>query len=159
MIGDVLGVLGNVAKTAGFGVARKHSIPKKAKARKGKGIEQGEGMIGDVLGVLGNVAKTAGFGVARKHSAPKKTKTKKGKGILTDLAKTAFKAVANKGIEAGSNYLQDKVSGMGNKRFAKVRRVVGRRAPPEKRSFGGSGVDGGALYPAGYGGALYPSGC
>ena len=121
-------------------------------------IEQGEGIIGDVLGVLGNVAKTAGFGVARKHTPPKKNKARKGKGILTDLAKTAVKSVANKGIDMGANFLKDKVSGMGNKRFAKVRRVIGRKAPPEKRSFGGSGVDGGALYPAGCGGALYPAG-
>ena len=155
VIGDVLGVLGNVAKTAGFGVARKHSIPKRT--RKGKGINdiQGEGFVGDVLGVLGNVAKTAGFGVARKHSPPKRTR--KGKGILTDLAKTAIKSVANKGIDIGSNFLKDKVSGMGNKRFANVRRVVGRRPPPAKRSFGGSGYDGGSLYPAGYEGSLYPA--
>jgi hypothetical protein len=118
-------------------------------------VEQGEGVIGDVLGVLGNVAKTAGFGVARKHSPPKRTR--KGKGILTDLAKTAIKSVANKGIDIGSNFLKDKVSGMGNKRFANVRRVVGRRPPPAKRSFGGSGYDGGSLYPAGYGGSLYPA--
>ncbi len=26
-----------------------------------------------------------------------------------------------------------------------------------RRSFGGSGVDGGALYPAGYGGDMYPA--
>ena len=122
-------------------------------------VEQGEGIIGDVLGVLGNVAKTAGFGVARKHSAPKKTKSKarKGKGILTNLAKTAVKTVANKGIDMGANFLKDKVSGMGNKRFADARRIRGRRPPPAKRSFGGSGYDGGALYPAGYGGALYPA--
>ena len=124
-------------------------------------VEQGEGVIGDVLGVLGNVAKTAGFGVARKHSIPKRNRARKGKGILTDLAKTAIKSVANKGIDIGSNFLKDKVSGMGNKRFANVRRVVGRRPPPAKRSFGGSGYDcGGALYPAGAGcgGALYPAG-
>ena len=166
-IGDVLGVLGNVAKTAGFGVARKHhSIPKKPRAKKGKGV------IGDVLGVLGNVAKTAGFGVAHK-----KPRTRKGKGIITDLAKTAVKSVANKGIEMGADYLKDKISGMGNKRFANVRRIVGRKAPA-KKTFGGTGRKisgiigesccggamypggyGGALYPGGYGGALYPSGC
>ncbi len=44
-----------------------------------------------------------GLGVARKHSVPKKTRTKKGKGILTDLAKSAVKSVANKGIEVGAN--------------------------------------------------------
>jgi hypothetical protein len=134
----------------------------------------GGGPISDVLGTIGNVggpigtvanvgsqfAKMFGFGVARKHSIPKKTKskTRKGKGILTDLAKSAVKSVANKGIEVGANYLKDKVSGMGNKRFADARRIRGRRAPPTKRTFGGSGVDGGALYPGGYGGALYPGG-
>jgi len=170
-------------------------------------IEQGEGIIGDVLGVLGNVAKTAGFGVSRKHSTtPKKPRTRKGKGILTDLAKSAVQSVANKGIEMGANYLKDKVNGMGNKRLALNRRIVGRKAPTKvskggflhtyynddgkmsigfgskapkaKRSFGGSGVEGGslgrsyydengnytvgfgcggALYPSGYGGALYPA--
>jgi hypothetical protein len=40
----------------------------------------------------------------------------------------------------GSNYLKDKVSGMGYKRFAKGNRVVARKAPPAKRSFGGSDV-------------------
>jgi hypothetical protein len=132
-------------------------------------VEQGEGFLGDVFDVLGTVAKTAGFGVARKHSIHKKPRTKKGKGIITDLAKTAAKSVANKGIEIGADYLKDKISGMGNKRFANVRRIVGRKAPA-KKTFGGTGVGccggamypggyGGALYPGGYGGALYPSGC
>ena len=57
----------------------------------------------------------------------------------------------------GANFLKNKVSGMGNKRFANVRRIRGRTAPPAKRGFGGSGVDGGSLYPAGYGGAMYPA--
>ncbi len=109
--------------------------------------------------MLGSVAKTAGFGVARKHSIPKKTKARKGKGIVTDWAKSAVKAVATKRKLMSSNYLKDKVSGMGYKRFAKGNRVVDRKAPPAKRSFGGSGVGcGGALYPAECGGALYPAG-
>ena len=80
---------------------------------------EGEGILGDVLGIvnptIGNIAKTFGLGVARKHSAPKKTKskTRKGKGILTDLAKTAMKSVANKGIEMGADFLKNKVTGMG----------------------------------------------
>jgi len=74
------------------------------------------------------------------------------------LAKTAVKSVANKGIEMGADYLKDKVSGMGNKRFAKVRRVIGRKAPSAKRSFGGSGMEGGSLYPAGYGGSCCSKG-
>ena len=84
-------------------------------------------------------------------------RTKKGEGILTDLAKSAVKSVAKKGIEVGADFLKDKVSGMGNKRFANARRIRGRRPPPTKRLFGGSGVDGGSLYPAGYGGAMYPA--
>lgn len=124
--------------------------------------KEGQGFIGDVLGVLGNVAKTAGFGVAKKHSTPMKKRGRKGKGILTDLAKTAVKSVATKGIDMGANFLKDKVSGMGNKRFTENRRIRGRNAPSGKRSFGGSGMDcssyGSALYPAGnYGGALYPA--
>jgi hypothetical protein len=117
-----------------------------------------------MLGILGNVAKTASFGVARKHSAPKKPATRpqgkkrKGKGILTNLAKAAVKSVANKGIEIGADFLKEKVSGMGNKRLSVVCRIRGHRAPPAKRSFGGSGVDGGALYPGGYGGAMYLAG-
>jgi len=111
------------------------------------------GPIGTVANVGSNLAKMFGFGV-RKHASTKKPrKTRKGKGILTDLAKSAAKTVANKGIEMGSNYLKDKVSGMGNKRFASVRRIKGRREPPQaKRSFGGNG---GALFPAGSsGGAM-----
>jgi len=84
-----------------------------------------------------------------------------GKGILTDLAKTAVKSVANKGIEMGAEYLKDKVSGMGNIRFANTRRIKGRKAPElkptavgslatQKKTFGG-----GALYPAGMGIAPY----
>ena len=96
-------------------------------------------------------------------SSSKKTSktTRKGKGILTDLAKTAIKSVANKGIDMGANFLKDKVSGMGNKRFADARRIRGRRPPPMKKTFGGTGVDnvyqGTALFPAGVGGALYPA--
>jgi hypothetical protein len=132
---------------------------------------EGGGPVSDVLGVARNIpgpvgtianvgshlAKVFGLGVARKHSTPKKPRVRKGKGILTDLARSAVKSVANKGIDMGANFLKDKVSGMGNKRFANVRRIRGRTAPPAKRSFGGSGVDGGALYPAGYGGAMYPA--
>ena len=141
-------------------------------------IEQGEGIIGDVLGVLGNVAKTAGFGVARKQNAPAKKRGRKGKGILTDLAKTAVKSVAQKGIEMGADYLKDKVSGMGYKHVASHRRIAGRKAlapkkktgmgvPKHRRIVGRKPVgqkkkshSGGALYPSGdYGGALYPAGC
>ena len=128
-------------------------------------IEEGEGFLGDVLGVLGNVAKTAGFGVARKHHSIHKKpatrpqgRTRKGKGIITDLAKTAAKSVANKGIEMGADYLKDKISGMGNKHFTKVRRIIGRKAPVKKTGGRMSAISGGAMYPAGYGGAMYPAG-
>jgi len=73
----------------------------------------------------------------------------------------------------GANYLKDKVNGMGNKRLALNRRIVGRKAPTNKRGFGGGSLGrsyydengnytvgfgcGGALYPSGYGGALYPA--
>ena len=159
---DIVNPVINRVKNEGHKGVSKLSNYAHSKINEIQPIERGEGMIGDVLGVLGNVAKTAGFGVARKHSIPKKIKVRKGKGILTDLAKSALKAVATKGIEAGSNYLQDKVSGMGYKRFARGNRVVGRKAPSAKRSFGGSGVGcgdgcGGALYPSGYGGALFPA--
>ena len=142
LFGDVLGMInptiGNVAKTFGLGVARKHTAPKKTKSkvRKGKGI----------LGSLGNMANV--------YAVNRWIGKGQGEGILTDLAKTAVKSVANKGIDVGADFLKDKVSGMGNKRLADIRRIRGRRAPPAKRSFGGSGVDGGALYPGGYGGGV-----
>ena len=135
-------------------------------------IEQGEGIISDVLGVLGNVSKVAGLGigegVARKHYSklpapkyhpkPPALKKRRGRGIMTDLAKSVAKSVAKKGIELGSNYLTDKVDGMG---VAKHRRIVGRKPATiqKKKSHGGSG---GALYPSGYtggrcGGSMYPA--
>jgi len=65
--------------------------------------------------------------------------------------------MANKGIEFGADYLKNKVSGMGTKRFAPNRRIVGRKSA-HKKTFGGSGC-GGALYPSGVyeGAALYPA--
>lgn len=118
-------------------------------------VEQGEGLIGDVLGVLGTVAKTAGFGVRKHTTAPMKKRGRKGKGLITDLAKTAAKSVATKGIELGADYLKDKVSGMGYKSITSHRRIAGRKATTmRKRLHGGTG---GSLYPAGYGGSLYPA--
>ena len=118
-------------------------------------VEQGEGILGDILGVVGNLAKSTGLGV-RKHTPVKKARrtTKKGKGLLTEIAKAGAKALATKGIEIGSNFLKDKVSGMGA--IPKHRRIAGRKpiAPKRKKTFSGS-----ALYPAGYdGGAMYPAG-
>ena len=115
-----------------------------------------------VLGTIGGIANTLGLGVVRKHHTPhtRKRRTTKGKGFVEDLgaiAKSAGKEMANKGIEFGADYLKNKVSGMGTKRFAPNRRIVGRKSA-HKKSFGGSGC-GGALYPSGVyeGAALYPA--
>ena len=115
-----------------------------------------------VLGTIGGIANTLGLGVVRKHHTPhtRKRRTTKGKGFVEDLgaiAKSAGKEMANKGIEFGADYLKNKVSGMGTKRFAPNRRIVGRKSA-HKKTFGGSGC-GGALYPSGVyeGAALYPA--
>ena len=115
-----------------------------------------------VLGTIGGIANTLGLGVVRKHHTPhtRKRRTTKGKGFVEDLgaiAKSAGKEIANKGIEFGADYLKNKVSGMGTKRFAPNRRIVGRKSA-HKKTFGGSGC-GGALYPSGVyeGAALYPA--
>jgi hypothetical protein len=122
---------------------------------------EGEGIIGDIFSTIGNIANSAGAGIAYKKNAPsavsrkRKVHKKKGKGIFGDIAKNVAKTVATKGIEIGSNYLKDKVQGMGIKG-----RIVGRRpitkATNKKKTSGGSG---GALYPGGYsqGSALYPA--
>ncbi len=85
-----------------------------------------------------------------------KKRGRKGKGLITDLAKTAAKSVATKGIELGAYYLKDNVSGMGYKSIASHRRIAGRKATAmRKKSHGGTG---GALYPAGYQGtAIFPA--
>ena len=114
-----------------------------------------------VLGTIGGIANTLGLGVVRKHHTPhtRKRRTTKGKGFVEDLgsiAKKAGKEMANKGIEFGADYLKNKVSGMGTKRFAPNRRIVGRKSA-HKKSFGGSGC-GGALYPSAYEGtSLFPA--
>lgn len=53
--------------------------------------------------------KTVGLGV--KHR-----KTKKGKGLAGDLLKAGAKIVGKKAIEAGSNYLNNKLDEMGVKK-------------------------------------------
>ena len=102
--------------------------------------------MGDILGVVGNLAKSTGLGV-RKHTPVKKARrtTKKGKGLLTEIAKAGAKALATKGIEVGSNFLKDKVSGMGA--IPKHRRIAGRKAVSSKKKKTFSGT---ALMPAGY---------
>jgi hypothetical protein len=112
----------------------------------------GKGVVSDVLHTAGNVSKSIGLGVARKHTpAAKKRTVKKGKGFLGDLgniAKTGALSVAQQGIEAGANYLNNKVNGMG---AVAHRRIVGRRNTGKKKGHGGSGSGiGAALYPAGY---------
>ena len=68
-----------------------------------------------------------------------------------NVAKSAAKGAATKGIELGADYLKNKVSGLG---VSKYRRIVGRKAPmrrPAKKSHsGGRLITGSALYPAGY---------
>ena len=163
IISDVLGTLGNLSKNAGMGIA------KRVGRKSAKSIEQGEGIISDVLGVIGNVSKVAGFGVGegvarhhytpthktKYHPKPPAPKKRRGRGIMTDLAKSVAKSVATKGVELGSNFLTNKIAGMG---VAKHRRIVGRK-PATKKSHGETG---GALYPAGYtggrcGGSMYPA--
>ena len=112
---------------------------------------EGEGIIGDIFSTIGSIANATGAGVAYRKNAPTATRrrSRRGKGIFGDIAKNVAKSVATKGIELGSDYLKDKVQGMGLKG-----RIAGRRPINRKRSHGGSG---GALYPAGVGGALYPA--
>jgi hypothetical protein len=109
-----------------------------------KGRKSGKGVVSDVLHTAGNVSKSIGLGVARKHAAPKKRNTKKsGKGLFGDLgniAKSGVAAIAQKGIETGANYLNDKVNSIGG--ALKNRGIAGRRNKKKSR--------GGALYPAGY---------
>ncbi len=112
----------------------------------------GKGLVSDVFNTAGNISKSVGLGVARKHTkAPKKQITKKGKGLLGDLgniAKQGAISIAQQGINAGTNYINDKITdkikGMG---AVAHRRIVGRRVANKKKSTGGSG---GALYPSGY---------
>jgi hypothetical protein len=112
---------------------------------------QGSDEASKVLNGIGGVANAFGLGVARKHSHTKKRKTKKGSGFIDDigqLAKSGAKAIAKKGVEAGADYLNSQINGLGI--APKYRRIVGRRAIEKKKYHGGS------LYPGGYnGGALF----
>ena len=114
---------------------------------------QGSDEASKVLNGIGGVANAFGLGVARKHSHTKKRRTKKGSGFIDDigqLAKSGAKAIAKKGVEAGADYLNSKINGLGI--VPKTRRIVGRRAIEKKKYHGGS------LYPSGYsGGSLYPA--
>ena len=116
---------------------------------------QGSDEASKVLNGIGGVANAFGLGVARKHSHShtKKRRTKKGSGFIDDigqLAKSGAKAIAKKGVEAGADYLNSKINGLGI--VPKTRRIVGRRAIEKKKYHGG------ALYPSGYsGGSLYPA--
>lgn len=75
--------------------------------RKPKTKRYGKGIIGDIASFInptaGVVAKTLGLGMKKRY----------GKGFLTDIAKAGAKAIAKKGIEAGSNYLTGRIDGMG----------------------------------------------
>ena len=107
--------------------------------------KSGKGVVSDALQLASNVSEKVGLGVARKHTAakPKIRKTKKsGKGFLGDLgniAKTGALSIAQQGIDAGTNYLNNKINNIGG--ALKLRGVVGRKKKSRK---------GGALYPAGY---------
>ena len=110
-----------------------------------------------VLNGIGGVANTFGLGVARKHDTHnhlhkhtrKRITKRKGTGFFNDigqLAKSGAKSIAKKGIQAGADYINDKINGLGISR--RPRRIVGRRAVVErKKSHGGSG---GSLMAAGY---------
>ena len=125
-------------------------------------IIKGKGILGDVISFInptaGAVAKTIGLGM--------KKRTRRGKGFLGDVLKAGAKAVAQKGIEAGANYLSNKVEGMGMKRKRKATQAqlnalaIGRAIRDENRrkkgfTVSGSGrarkkYSGAALLPAGY---------
>jgi hypothetical protein len=121
----------------------------------------GSGEAAKVLGGIGDVANAFGLGIAHKHHPIKRTRkprARKGKGFqeavdkLTAHAKDLAKDAAKQGISAGAQYLNDKVSGLGV--IHKQRRIVGRRAPVQRKKYHG----GGALYPSGYnGGSLFPA--
>ena len=104
----------------------------------------GSGEAADVLRGIGGVANFMGLGVARKHHShhkPKpKTKKHHGKGFLEDIgqqAKHYGKELAKSGVRLGSNYVQNKIEGLGVLKPKK--RIVGRRRKT-----------GGALMAAGY---------
>ena len=111
----------------------------------------GKGVVSDALQLASNISEKVGLGVARKHTtAPKKRTIKKGKGFLGELgniAKTGALSIAQQGIDAGASYLNNKINGTG---AVSHRRIVGRRSVNKKKSHGGSGCSGAALYPSGY---------
>ena len=115
--------------------------------------KSGKGVVSDALQLASNVSEKVGLGVARKHTAakPKIRKTKKsGKGFLGDLgniAKTGALSIAQQGIDAGTNYLNNKINNIGG--ALKLRGVVGRKKKSRGSGCCGKGK-GGALYPAGY---------
>jgi hypothetical protein len=124
---------------------------------KGKSCKKsaGQGVVSDAFNTAGNITKVIGLGCARKHTtAPKKRITKKGKGLLGDLgniAKQGAISIAQQGINAGTNYINDKITDKINGMGAAHRRKVGRRVVDKKKTHGGSGSGcGGALYPAGF---------
>ena len=155
---DVLRGIGGVANFAGLGV-RKHNTthhkrPRQRKTR-GKGVVSdvlnggaslsrliggpGSGEASDVLKGIGGVANFMGVGIAPYHFP--RHHHDYGAGFLDDLkhsAKHAGKHFAKAGIRLGSDYLQNKIEGLG---IVKPRRIVGRRRKTTKK--------GGALYVAG----------
>jgi hypothetical protein len=139
-------IINRVKKESHKGVSKLSNLAH-SKINELQPVEQGEGILGNILSVVGNLAKSTGLGV-RKHTATparKARRTRKGKGLLGDIAKAGMKAIATKGIEVGSDYLKDKVAGMGV--IAKHRRIAGRKAVASKKKKTFSGT---ALMPAGY---------
>ena len=98
----------------------------------------GSGEAADVLRGIGGVANFVGVGVAPHHRHHHKLH---GRGFLNDLknsAKYAGKELAKTGVRLGSDYIQNKIEGLG---VVKPRRIVGRRRKVTKK--------GGVLYVAG----------
>ena len=93
---------------------------------------QGEGIASDILKGLSVGANMLGFGVKKRRTCKKGGSCKKGKGFLGDLAKAGAKALAKKGVEAGANFLTNKIEGAGRRK---------RRTKKQK---------GAALLPAGF---------
>ena len=88
-----------------------------------------------VLSGIGGVANVIGLGVEHKHNPIKKarkTKARHGKGFLGNigqLAKSGAKSLAQKGISAGADYINNQIQGLG----VKHRRIVGRRSLAHKK--------------------------
>jgi hypothetical protein len=96
----------------------------------------GSNEAADVLRGVGGVANFMGLGVAPHH------RHRRGKGLLEDIgreAKHLGKQLAKSGVRLGSDFIQNKIEGLGV--IKPKKRIVGRRRKTTK---------GGALMAAGY---------